>query len=349
MPPDPVQRLRTARRRARARREPPAVVLLYHRVATPPSDPQLLCAAPERFERHMAVLARRYRPLSLAALLEALSAGRVPERAVAVTFDDGYADNLHAARPVLERHGVPATVYVTTGHLDARAEFWWDELERLLLLPGRLPQTLRVTIEGCERSWSLGGAAAWSEADACAHRRWSVLESADPTPRHRAYRALHAALRPLPASAREEALGSIRTQAGVAPAGRETHRALTRGELRALARGGLVEIGAHTVTHPVLAAVSHDSQRAEIEGSRDALAAELGAPPRTFAYPFGGARDFTGSTAALVGEAGFASSVTTAPVPAWPDTDPMRVPRFLVRDWDEAVFERALERFFGGG
>jgi peptidoglycan/xylan/chitin deacetylase (PgdA/CDA1 family) len=336
-------------RRLRARREPPAVVLLYHRVAAPPCDPQLLCVAPERFEAHLAVLAARCRPLSLEALLEAMARGRLPERAVAVTFDDGYADNLESAKPLLERHGVPATVYVTTGHTGSREEFWWDELERLLLLPRRLPATLRLAVAGRDYAWSLGRAADLSAAEGERLRDWTVLDAATPTPRHGIYRALHRRLRRASTAAREEVIAALRAWVGVDREGRTSHRALDSEGVRELARGGVVSIGAHTETHPVLASIPPEQQRLEIERSRDTLAAGLGAPPRTFAYPFGGSADFTPATAALVRAAGFDAAVTTAAEPAWPDGDRFRIPRFLVRNWDRRTFEHRLERFFRGG
>lgn len=349
MPGRVIRMLGAVARRLRARRDPPAVVLLYHRVAAPPSDPQLLCVAPERFDAHLAVLAARCRPLSLEALLESMAGGRVPERAVAVTFDDGYADNLESARPLLERHGVPATVYVTSGSIGSREEFWWDELERLLLLPGRLPATLRLAVAGHSLEWSLGTAAELSAAEAMRHCDWTVLDAEVPTPRHRIYRALHRRLRRAPTAIRKEVIRALRDWAGAGDQGRPSHRALDLDGVRELARGGLVSIGAHTQTHPVLASIPREEQRLEIERSRDALAACLGAPPRTFAYPFGGRTDFTPSTAALVRAAGFDAAVTTAAEPAWPDGDRYRVPRFLVRDWDRGTFERRLERFFRGG
>ena len=108
------------------------VVLLYHRVFEPERDPQLLAVRPRHFEEHMALVRERFRPMALGELVEGARRRRVPERAVAVTFDDGYADNLHQAKPVLERSDVPATVFVATGYTGTGREFWWDELDRLL-------------------------------------------------------------------------------------------------------------------------------------------------------------------------------------------------------------------------
>ena len=108
------------------------LILLYHRVANakpgPHSNVSGLSVTPEHFEQQLAVLRRRFAPLRLRDLLESPPRFRHP--AVAVTFDDGYADNLHAALPLLERFGIPATFFVTSGMLGGEREFWWDTLER---------------------------------------------------------------------------------------------------------------------------------------------------------------------------------------------------------------------------
>ena len=95
------------------------LILLYHRVANaelgPHSNVSGLSVTPEHFEQQLAVLRRRFAPLRLRDLLESPPRFRHP--AVAVTFDDGYADNLHAALPLLERFGIPATFFVTSGML----------------------------------------------------------------------------------------------------------------------------------------------------------------------------------------------------------------------------------------
>jgi peptidoglycan/xylan/chitin deacetylase (PgdA/CDA1 family) len=103
-------------------------ILGYHRLHRG-ADPLYLSVAPERFEEHLQAIARVGYPLSLSEAASALARGRVPRRAVVLTFDDGYSDNLHVALPLLERYGVPATMFITSSNRGQ--EFWWDRLERL--------------------------------------------------------------------------------------------------------------------------------------------------------------------------------------------------------------------------
>ena len=102
--------------------------------------------------------------MALGELLRAASANRLPERAVAVTFDDGYADNLHRAEPILRALGVPATVFVATGYCTAGNEYWWDELERILLVGSEGPEVLELSDRTESRSYATSSAAERSEA-----------------------------------------------------------------------------------------------------------------------------------------------------------------------------------------
>lgn len=106
-------------------------ILLYHRVAELESDPLELAVTPRHFDEQLAVLRDTCTPVALADVPRLLRARKLPKRPVALTFDDGYRDNLLAAKPLLERHGVPATVFVASGYVGADREFWWDELDRL--------------------------------------------------------------------------------------------------------------------------------------------------------------------------------------------------------------------------
>jgi peptidoglycan/xylan/chitin deacetylase (PgdA/CDA1 family) len=125
-----------------------ALIVAYHRIAEPTLDPQLLCVSPQHFAEHLEIMTRAYAPLSLRALGQRVEEGRVPSRALVVTFDDGYADNLSHATPLLERYGVPATVFVVSGVVGPPREFWWDTLARLVLQPSSLPHHLRITVAG---------------------------------------------------------------------------------------------------------------------------------------------------------------------------------------------------------
>src|SRR5215510_103661 len=108
---------------------PGAVILLYHRVTELSSDPQLLCVSRQHFAEHLEILRKYGFPIAL----KHVDQTRRGRPGVILTFDDGYADNLNNAKPLLERYDVPATVFVTTGYVGSRREFWKDYLERIFL------------------------------------------------------------------------------------------------------------------------------------------------------------------------------------------------------------------------
>ena len=109
------------------------MVVLYHRVVDPADvgelDPDLIDATPADFDAQMAALAQQFRPVSIDDVLAAHRAGRpVPAGSVLVTFDDGYRDNFEHAFPILKRHGIPGLFFISTGHVDGRRLFWWEQL-----------------------------------------------------------------------------------------------------------------------------------------------------------------------------------------------------------------------------
>jgi peptidoglycan/xylan/chitin deacetylase (PgdA/CDA1 family) len=319
---------------------PGALILAYHRVAEPPADPQLLCVTPEHFAQQLDVLRGWGRPLRLQELRAALAAGRVPDRAVVVTFDDGYADNLYAAEPLLLSRDVPATVFVTAGCLGSQEEFWWDDLERLLLQPGPLPEVLQLRLEGRTHAWTLRED---GRASRTWPRAWSVLEPEEPSPRHAAYRALCRLLRDLPSSRRTQALQAVRAWAGASAEGRPSHRVLAPDEVARLAAGGLVEIGSHTLTHPVLARLDPVEQRVELQASKAQLEAILGRPVLSLAYPFGSPADYGPETMAAARDCGFAAACANFPAAVRRGSDLWQLPRLLVRNWNGDEFGRRLE------
>lgn len=137
--------IRRTLRQLRSRLRNGIAILGYHRVSEARTDPLGLSTAPENFDAHVLAAARLGRILSLGEAAAAIGTGRVPERGVVFTFDDGYSDNLHTVLPMLERHRIPATMFVTSGNRGG--EFWWDRLARLLAASGRAAETEPLAVE----------------------------------------------------------------------------------------------------------------------------------------------------------------------------------------------------------
>ena len=231
-------------------------------------------------EQQLALLARHgLAPLTVSEGLARL-ASEPRGRWVAMTFDDGYADNVSRALPALTRHGGRATFYLTAGLMEERVAPWWDRLAHVLERSRR--DSARV---------ELGGEAV-------------AIAPGEPGGRARALHALLPRLREAPEE-QSARLGGVAAALGVdEPARCEL---ATWAEAARLAEAGM-EIGAHTLTHPFLSRLGEASQRREIAGSRELIAARLGHAPRGLAYPGG---DYDAVSVRITSQAGFEHAVTT--------------------------------------
>lgn len=321
---------------------PPAaasVVLMYHRVAEPSVDPWKLSVSPAHFAEQLEVLAACADVVPLRHVLEPAWTSRRPR--VAITFDDGYVDNLRAAAPCLARLDLPATVFVATGYVGHGRQFWWDELADLLLVPGTLPATLSCAITGAPRQWDLGDGAHYDEAAWRRDRAWRAPDG-PPTARHQVFAEVWHELQHVSRRRQEYVLNVLRAWSGRGLPSRPADRAVTLDELHELAAYPAIEIGAHTVTHPILKGLPDEVQRAELEGSKQQLEAWLDRPVGSFAYPYGTAAP---ASLRLVQAAGFQRACTTAPGLVPVGCDPFRVPRVTVEDWDGDLFQRHLTQW----
>ena len=106
-------------------------VLLYHRVEQAPPGELDLNVSPDLFRAHLDRLARSHEIIALTDLLS-LEPEDLPDRALAITFDDGYEHHVGTVAPLLEARRIPATFFVNSAGLEDGAEHWWDTLERLL-------------------------------------------------------------------------------------------------------------------------------------------------------------------------------------------------------------------------
>jgi peptidoglycan/xylan/chitin deacetylase (PgdA/CDA1 family) len=321
---------------------PGSLILLYHRIAETEPDPWSLCVTPQHFAEQLQVLQQYAVPVSLSHLVNTVHAGERLRRSVVITFDDGYVDNLKNAKPILEQYDIPATVFVATGYLDQQREFWWDELENLLLQPGVLPPSLHLKIQGNIHTWDLGESAQYSEHSYQQHRHWKIGKP-NPSNRHHLFRELRDLFCPLPESDRRQLLDQLQVWTGKQALPRATHRCMSSAEVLQLQTGGLVEIGSHCVTHPLLPDLPTDLQRQEIEHSKSHLEKILGHPIASFAYPYG---EYTMETTSLVQAAGFTSAC------AWytgnnivrQKTNCFQLPRLQVQNWNGDEFAKRLFR-----
>jgi peptidoglycan/xylan/chitin deacetylase (PgdA/CDA1 family) len=322
-----------------------ALILLYHRVTHADRDPQMLCVSPENFRQQLEVLrSRGSRIMSLADLVDAIENGCVPAGAVAITFDDGYADNLEQAAPILRQFDAPATVFATTAHTNCDAEFYWDDLDRIFLTPGSLPRQLRLWMADSAVEIDLGEFDYYSHTQARANQAWTILDKTDPTPRHRAYRTLCQAIHQAPLSLRRDAINQLQAWSGLPT--RHSHRMLSVDQMRQLVADGLIDIGGHTVDHPILAVESQDSQYRQVIGNKDALTWILGRQPAAFSYPYGTRRDFTAATIDIVKRSGYRYACANFSGQVTATSNPFQLPRNIVRNWNAAEFDARLNTWF---
>jgi peptidoglycan/xylan/chitin deacetylase (PgdA/CDA1 family) len=292
------------------------LVLLYHRVAELARDPHGLAVHPDRFAQHCEVLRRRCEVVPLRDATRS-------RRQVAITFDDGYADNAAEARRILAAAGLPATFFVTAGRLGERTEVWWDRLAQIVLECPTTARALDVEIDG--------------------RRLWIDIRSA--TARERAHKALFYRLRPLRSETIAAIVSDLEVRLDVRSVDREKYRWMTVEELRALASSHGVDIGAHTLAHPFLVTLDAEEQWREIDGSRRSLEALLGTPVDLFSYPYGGPDALNAVTVAQVRKAGYTMACVAAPGVARADCDTLRIPRNVVGDWDADRFDRWLNQW----
>ncbi len=296
------------------------VILVFHRVLRDPDPmfPEAIDA--DRFERYMSILARRFNVLRLDEAVRRLATGNIPPRSVCISFDDGYADNFEIALPILNRVGLCASFFITTAFLDGG--MMWNDMVAEALKLQRL-DTLDL------RDIGLGQHPVASLSD-----------------RRAAYFRLVRKIKYESAQLRTTLAIEVARHAEVECPDKLM---MNREQVRALADAGM-EIGAHTVTHPILARLSREQAEREVRNSRTALESIVDGEVCGFAYPNGKpGLDYTLHDVELVRNTGFAYAVSTQPGRASQNSDNWQLPRYGVWDRDGFRFGiRMLARCWGG-
>jgi peptidoglycan/xylan/chitin deacetylase (PgdA/CDA1 family) len=296
----------------------PTLILCYHRINEGVDDPFHLCVSPANFSDHLAVLQRKAEIITLD---EVCKPSRKPR--VAVTFDDGYADNLVYAAPIAQRYGVPITVYVSSGLVGDPRGFWWDRLARLVLhgAPGRVD--LPVTIGGVD-----------------VPARFGVPETA-----HRMLMALRDRLRLRPVHEIDAVLDRLGRQLSVDPVAAQDARSVSAAELQRLHGFDGVTIGAHSVDHVLLRLGSYPEQLQNVKASKSDLQGRLGALVQHFAYPYGDRYSFNHDSVFAARNAGFETATTTVPGSVGTSSTPFALRRRLVMNWSARRFQTQMLRW----
>ena len=237
----------------------------------------------KKFARQMRILKRIANVVPLDAALQAIQAGRpLPPRAVAITMDDGYRDNLTSAVPIINRLAIPATIYLVPGFLSGAVRAWWEEL-----------------------AWAVG------HARACVlnygERQFELSSS---TARAAALRDVESSLKQLDHTTRLAKVEDLVTALDPAGDFRGEELFLNWDGARDLVRAGIA-IGSHTMQHAILAREGEAEQRVDLQMSRRVLEDELRVPVRTLAYPNGTCADYNEGTLRAASDAGYSHAVTT--------------------------------------
>jgi peptidoglycan/xylan/chitin deacetylase (PgdA/CDA1 family) len=280
-----------------------ARIVAYHRVGSDyefPSDVPLM--VPEDFERQIRYLSRRYQVISLSELGHALKGGTsIPANAAVITFDDGYRDNYAKAYPILKKYGVPATIFLATGHIDNGTPFWWDRVSYAMH---------NTALENLELN------------------QFGIYHFRSTTERWLAARTIRERLKDLLDGEKNLAIEELVSKLGVdmpRSLGREMF--LSWDEVREMSRNG-IDFGAHTVNHPTLIGMPLEQARREIVDSQRRIEQNLDRPVDTFAYPDGRLANINDGIKAILRENRFVCAVYGTPdALVSPGTDPYELGR----------------------
>lgn len=279
------------------------LILIYHRVHERPDSMFPGQVDAERFDWQMNLIKRYCHPMALIEGVAALRKGKLPHRAVAVTFDDGYADNATVALQILKRHGLSATFFVSTGFLDGGC--MWNDV---------VIESLRESRQSSIDLSELG---------------LGIVSLGSPVQRGELAERVLRAVKHRPPVHRMAWVDDLAVRLRVSP---PTTLMMTTKQVRQLSGAGM-EVGAHTVSHPILKVLRPNEAAAEIAQSAKVLEAVTNRPVRSFAYPNGRlGDDYTERDRDLVASIGFDHAVATNPGVATAASDTLQLPRFT--PWD---------------
>lgn len=290
-------------------------ILIYHRVLEKPDSLTGDQCDKKFFEVQIRTLSRYFNVLPMSEAIQRLKEKNLPSKAACITFDDGYADNAKNALPILQKYGVPATFFIAAGFIDNGA-MWNDKVIEFVR-----------HATGCRLDLEVVGLGRY-EIGSPEQRRHTLLSLINRIK----YLPLH------------ERHALIKQLYQLMPIALPTNIMMTTDQLRQLHRAGM-EIGGHTLNHPILARIEYEAACDEIVNGKTKLENIIQAPVRFFAYPNGKpGQDYRSEHVTLLSKIGFEAAFVTTPGAANYKSDIYQLPRFTPWDTDRTRFILRMTR-----
>lgn len=274
-------------------------ILMYHRITDDPKGEGLTA---DQFRQQVRIIKRDFVPMTLRDLLKAHENGKVPENAVVVTFDDGYADFAEVAFPILEAEGIPATLFVTTGFVNGDIWLWPDQIRYAI----NHSSIDKLTLAGIDQELSIQGDPITS---------WNTIADYCLTITNQQKLTLIDAL-----------FDQLEVTKPSAPP--SSFRPISWAQLADMVKRGL-DVGSHSISHPILTKLDEIQLYDELKLSRQTLQRETGHPVEVFCYPNGGQSDFDERVQEKIKQCGYQYAVAAFPSRA-PVSDRWCIKRYPV-------------------
>ena len=312
---------------------------MYHRISNSYPDPWNLNVSEENFRSHLDLFNQRYNVLPLIEFNELRRAGKLPQRALAITFDDGYEDNVSLAAPLMLEAEIPAMFYICTGTLEAVSGMWWDILAEIVYGGHGLSIDKKLQYENHVRNTFFSMFP--SEYEVNFHTSKTSMKDENPPSTKMLYMLLWEMLLPLPVDKQKQQLDLFSREIALVESSR--YPMMHENDVKSLSEHTLFEIGAHTQYHVQLSAHNMEYQKKEIQGNVRQLEDLTGQRIFSMSYPFG---SYNHNTLQIAKQAGFDVACTTAPEVATRIDDSLLLPRITVYDIPAQSLQTEIERYF---
>jgi len=317
-----------------------AVVLMYHKIGDPPSDPWELAVSQENFEAHLQVLKKSFNIVSTEELIFQLQKNKITNRSVAITFDDGLLNNYELARPLLEKYQIPATLFITDSNVGKNKLFWWDELEELIINTKVLPCDFSLNALGDTFHFSLSGEEILTPELKTQNR--SFLAYNPNSKRGELYYRLWEICSPLKERDQQDILARVKQWAGVEVVN-SNDVCMSWEQVTELSQSEFFTIGGHTHSHPSLYDHNFEFQKDEILGNKLLLESKLNCKINSFAYPSG---RYNENTLMVIKSSDFKAAFTTILGTVKTNSDISQINRCQVCNWDKIQFSSEINKWF---